>query len=153
MQVIPSHKHAGMESKLATQTPTGQNWHTDANQISTQSTKNRQTDANQIPTQSTGTNASYKHATMESKLVTQTSTEQIRHADAFITFVTQTQITEYKGVSVKCGPDTCGWRMRMGKCGKNKTRNADSCKVRVVNSWHRLLRVFSQFFEPCDSFH
>ena len=22
-----------------------------------------------------------------------------------------------KWVSVKCGPDTCGWRMRMGKCG------------------------------------
>ena len=91
-------------------------------------------------------------------------------------FGTQTQITECKGVSVKRGPDTCGWRMRMGKCGKNKTRNGDgknkqtnkrkksffqvsvawlgpSCKVCVLNSWHRLLRVFSQFFEPCDSFH
>ena len=110
---------------MATQTPTGQNWHTDANQISAQSTNNRQTYANQIPTQSTGTNASNRRARMQSKLITQTLTEQIRHTDAFITFVTQTQITEYKGVSVKRGPDTCGWRMRMRKCGKNKTRNAD----------------------------
>ena len=47
--------------------------HTDANQISTQSTKNRQTDANQIPTQST--------ARMETKLVTQTTAGQIRHTD------------------------------------------------------------------------
>ena len=28
-----------------------------------------------------------------------------------------------------------------------------SCTERVVDSWHRLLRVFSQFFEPCNSFH
>ena len=42
-------------------------------------------------------------------------------------------------VSVKRGPDTCGWRMRMGKCGwknadnkkikKEKTRNADGKKI------------------------
>ena len=48
------------------------------------------------------------------------------------------------GVSVKRGPDTCGWRMRMGKCGwknadgkknteskkrkKKKTRNVDGTK-------------------------
>ena len=55
--------------------------HTDANQISTQSTKNRQTDANQIPTQSTETDASHKHARMETKLVTQTTAGQIRHTD------------------------------------------------------------------------
>ena len=27
-----------------------------------------------------------------------------------------------QGVSVKRGPDTCGWRMRMGKCGWKKMR-------------------------------
>ena len=42
------------------------------------------------------------------------------------------------GVCIERGPDTCGWRMRMGKCGqknadnkkskKEKTRNADGKK-------------------------
>ena len=44
----------------------------------------------------------------------------------------------YTRMSVKRGPYTCGWRMRMGKCGwknadnkkikKEKTRNADGKK-------------------------
>ena len=52
--------------------------------------------------------------------------------------------------------------MRMAKINKqtNKRKKSvsvawlgPSCKVRVINSWHRLLRVFSQFFESCNSFH
>ena len=101
-------------------------------------------------------------------------------------------LTGSRGVSVKRGPDTCGWWMRMGKCGwknvdgkmrkdakkvkkrKRRKRMAEMNKQTmernlsfkslsrdwgssftecVVNSWHRLLRVFSQFFEPLNSFH
>ena len=51
-------------------------------------------DTNQIPLRSAKKNTSHKHARMESKLVTQTSTGQNRHKDAFITFVTQTCHTD-----------------------------------------------------------
>ena len=81
-----SHKHARMESKLVTQTPTGQSRRTDAfitfvSRTQITSTKTRHTDANQISKQSTETNASNKHARMESKFVKQTPTGQIRYTD------------------------------------------------------------------------
>ena len=40
------------------------------------------------------------------------------------------KLTGLEGVSVKRGPDTCGWRMRMGKCGwKNADgKNSDNKK-------------------------
>ena len=34
------------------------------------------------------------------------------------------------GVSVKRGPDTCGWRMRVGKCGWKKKLMRIAEKVR-----------------------
>ena len=49
------------------------------------------------------------------------------------------------GVSVKRGPDTCGWRMRVGKCGwkkkmriaekvtRKKKRNVDGKKNNKIN--------------------
>ena len=64
-----------MESKLVTQTPTGQIRHTDAIIIFV--TQTRHTDANKICTQSTETNASNTHA----RMATQTPTGQIRHTD------------------------------------------------------------------------
>ena len=38
-------------------------------------------------------------------------------------------VSNERGVSVRCGPDTCGWRMRMGKCG---WKNADNKKMRIT---------------------
>ena len=87
-------------------------------------------------------------------------------------------LTVSRGVSVKHGPDRgCGWENADGKCGKNKTRNADgknkqtnkqrkeiflSSFCRMVGPFmyrtlcQQLAQVtqgFSQFFEPCNSFY
>ena len=39
-----------------------------------------------------------------------------------------------KRVSVNRGPDTCGWRMRMGKCG---WKNADGKKMQITKKVRR----------------
>ena len=39
------------------------------------------------------------------------------HLTFFVHFFAVLHDYDVKWVSVKRGPDTCGWRMRMGKCG------------------------------------
>ena len=46
-------------------------------------------------------------------------------------------------MSVRCGPDTCGWRMRMGKCGwKNAERSQK--KVKRIKREKRTARMNKQ---------
>jgi len=87
-----SHKHARMESKFVTQTPTGQNQHKDAfitfvtQTCHTDSSRHVTRHVNKILRESTD----IKHAKMKSKLVTQTPIGP-RHTAGCITFVTQTR--------------------------------------------------------------